>query len=81
VDTYNAFMKNVTLAIDEATLEAGRRYAERPQTTLNGLIRELLVKAVIADRDGAVQEMFRLMDAHPGRSRGRRWKREDLYAR
>jgi hypothetical protein len=74
-------VKNVTLAIDELTLEAGRRYAERHQTTLNALIRDLLVRAVVADRSAAVEEMFRLMDAHPGRSGGRRWKRDDLYAR
>lgn len=74
-------MKNVTLALDEETLEAGRSYAQRHQTTLNALVRELLVKTVVADRDAAVREMFRLMDAHPGHSRGQRWTREELYAR
>ena len=74
-------MKNVTLALDEATLDAGRAYAQRHQTTLNTLIRELLVKTVVADRQAAVREMFRLMDAHPGNSHGQRWTREDLYAR
>ena len=74
-------MKNITLALDEKTLEAGRTYARRHQTTLNALVRELLVKAVVADRQAAVGEMFRLMDAHPGNSRGRRWTREELHAR
>ena len=37
-------MKNITLALDEQTLEAGRSYAQRHQTTLNALVRELLVK-------------------------------------
>jgi hypothetical protein len=74
-------MRNITLALDERTLEAGRAYAERHQTTLNALVRELLVKTVLADRGATVREMFRLMDAHPGDSRGRRWKRQDLYAR
>jgi hypothetical protein len=74
-------MKNITLALDEQTLEAGRSYAQRHQTTLNALVRELLVKTVVADRDAAVREMFRLMDAHPGNSQGRRWTREELYAR
>ena len=74
-------MKNITLALDEDTLEAGRAYAQRHQTTLNALVRELLVKTVIADRDAAVREMFRLMDAHPGRAARKRWTREDLYAR
>ena len=74
-------MKNITLALDEKTLDAGRTYARRHQTTLNALVRELLVKAVVADRQAAVDEMFRLMDAHPGNSRGRRWTREELHAR
>ena len=74
-------MKNITLALDEETLDAGRAYAERHQTTLNALVRALLVKTVVADREAAVKEMFRLMDAHPGNSRGRRWRREELYAR
>ena len=74
-------MKNITLSLDDEVIEAGRRYAQRHQTTLNALVRELLVKTVVADREGIVDEMFRLMDTYPGRSKGRRWKREDLYAR
>lgn len=74
-------MKNITLALDDETLDAGRAYAQRHQTTLNALVRELLVKTVIADREATVQEMFRLMDAHPGRSEGRTWTRDELYAR
>jgi len=81
VCTYNVRMRNITLAIDDETLEAGRAYAQRHQTTLNALVRELLVKAVVADRQAAVREMFRIMDTHPGTSGGRRWTREDLYAR
>ena len=78
---YNVIMKNITLSIDEETLDAGRDYAQRHQTTLNALVRELLVKTVLADRKAAVSEMFRLMDAHPGDSKSRRWTREDLYVR
>ena len=74
-------MKNITLALDDETLKAGRIYAERHQTTLNALVRELLVKTVTANRQALVAEMFRLMDAHPGHSRGQRWTREDLYVR
>ena len=59
-------MKNITLALDEATIEAGRVYAERHQTTLNALIRDLLARAVVADRQAIGLEMFRLMDSHPG---------------
>ncbi len=74
-------MKNITLAIDDETLNAGREYARRHQTTLNALVRDLLAKAVLPDRHAAIREMFRLMDAYPGNSAGRRWTREDLYAR
>ena len=33
-------MKNITLAVDEETLAAGRAYAERHHTTLNALVRD-----------------------------------------
>lgn len=74
-------MKNITLAIDDETLEAGRRYASRHQTTLNSLVRELLVRTVVADRQAMANEMFRLMDAFPGHSQGARWTRDELYVR
>ena len=67
--------------MDEETLEAGHAYAQRHQITLNALVRDLLAKTVLADRQAAIQEMFRLMDAHPGKSSGKSWTREDLYAR
>ena len=78
---YAIYMKNITLAIDEETLDAGRSYAQRHQTTLNALVRDLLVRTVLADREAAVREMFRLMDSHPGNSHGQRWTREELHAR
>ncbi len=74
-------MKNVTLTLDEETLEAGRTYAERHQTTLDALVGDLLAQTVVADRHATVVEMFRLMDAHPGNSQGRRWTRDELYVR
>ena len=78
---YAVIMKNITLSLDDALLEAGRQYAQRHQTTLNALVRDLLARTVLADRQSAIKEMFRLMDAAPGDSRGRRWKRDDLYVR
>jgi hypothetical protein len=81
VFTNTVTMKNITLALDERTLEAGRAYAQRHQTTLNALVRELLVKTVLADRQAAVHEMFRLMDEHPGSSGGRSWTCEELHVR
>jgi hypothetical protein len=74
-------MKNITLALDEETLAAGRDYAQRHQTTLNNLVRDLLKKNAGTDRAAALTELLRVMDAHPGNSKGRKWQREDLYAR
>ena len=74
-------MKNITLAIDEETLAAGRAYAERHHTTLNALVRDLLARTVHVDRSAAVEEMFRLMDSAPGHSRGERWTRDELHDR
>lgn len=74
-------MKNITLAIDEETLAAGRAYADRHQTTLNALVRDLLAKTVHSDRAATAEEMFRLMDDAPGRTRGKQWTRDDLHAR
>ena len=78
---YTGCVKNITLAIDDDTLEAGRAYAQQHGTTLNGLVRDLLQKTVVADREAAVNEMFRVMDKHPGKSSAKRWTRDDLYAR
>jgi hypothetical protein len=75
-------MKKITLALDEMLLEAGRAYARKHQTTLSAFVRDLLAQTVVvADRQTTVSEMFRLMDAHPGNSRGQRWTREELYVR
>lgn len=74
-------MKNITLAIDEETLAAGRAYAEQHQTTLNALVRDLLAKTVHTDRRATAAEMFRLMDDAPGRSQGTAWTRDSLHAR
>ena len=78
---YTVFMKNITLALDDETLAAGRAYAERHQTTLNGLVRDLLARAVLTDRKVATEELFRLMDSAPGHSGLQTWTRDHLHAR
>jgi hypothetical protein len=78
---YHSAMKNITLAIDDDILDAGRAYALRHQTTLNALVRDLLAKTVLQDTEASILEMFRLMDNNPGNSHGRRWTREELHVR
>jgi len=72
-------MANITISIDEALLKAGRKYAEKHQTSINGLIRKLLEETVESQSKDWLQECFDLMDRAKGNSRGKRWKREELY--
>ena len=72
-------MKNITISIDEEVLEAGRKYAKMHNTSLNALIRRLLKQAVIKQSSGWLEECFELMDQQEANSKGRRWKREELY--
>jgi hypothetical protein len=73
-------VKNVTIALNEKTLEAGREYAKAHHTSLNNLIRDLVEKATSRrSSDAWLKEFFELGDRAKGNSRGAKWKREDLY--
>ena len=72
-------VKNITLAVDERLVEKGRRYAREHHTSLNSLIRELLARTVGEAHDGGIDDCLRKMDAARGHSRGRKWRRQDLY--
>ncbi len=72
-------MPNVTISIDEDLLQAGRQYAERNQTSLNGLVRQLLEDTVGSRETGWIDDCFELMDRAGADSKGRRWRREELY--
>ena len=71
-------MPNLTISLSDELLSAGREYAQRRGTSLNALIRELLGKAVTSSRKDWAQELFDLMDASPGNSRGWKWNREEI---
>ncbi len=72
-------MPNITISIDEELLRSGRRYAEMHQTSMNALIRRLLEQTVRSSSGAWLDECFLLMDRAEANSKGRRWKREDLY--
>ncbi len=73
-------MKNVTLAIDEQTLAAGRDYARAHHTSLNNMIRQLLKRTVIGETQSTwADEYLALAAKAGGNSRGKTWKREDLH--
>ena len=76
-------MKNVTLAIDETLLEQARVLAERRKTSLNAMIRSLLVAEVEQeDRIAwAKAGMKRLMDESPLHLESDfKWNRDEIYA-
>jgi hypothetical protein len=72
-------MKNVTVSMDDETLKAARDYARCHNMSLNSLVRRLIAQQVVRPGENWVDECFALMDKARGRSRGRRWRREDLY--
>jgi hypothetical protein len=72
-------MKNITLALDEETIKAGREYAKRHNLTLNSLVRKLLRQTVAKGSTDWIEEVFALMDKAAVPPRGADWKRKDLY--
>jgi hypothetical protein len=72
-------MPNITISIDEKLLKSGREYAGRHKTSVNALIRSLLEQTVKSDSAQWLDECFALMDRAGGRSKGKRWKRGELY--
>jgi hypothetical protein len=75
-------MKNITISLDEGLINAGREYAQKNQTTLNSLLRDLLAKTVLKKTEFQLEEMFRLMDQVNVKSTyGISWNREELHER
>jgi len=72
---------NVTIAVDDDLLERARQLARRRGISLQELIREQL-RLLAGERSGAdaARELLDLMDSYGGRSGGRTWRREDVYA-
>ena len=72
-------MKNITLAIDEKILKAGREYAKKHNTTLSALVSCLLKQTIQDDSQNWVDECFRLMDEAKVMSKRPAWTRKELY--
>jgi len=71
---------NITLAIDDEDLRRVRRIAQQRGTSVQQLIREHLRSMVdnrSAEERGAA--LLALMERHPGRSGGRKVRRQEAY--
>jgi len=75
-------MPNVTIALSDQLLAAGRDYAHRHGISLNALIRELLERKVNAPpKSDFLQAFFDAVDKAHGDSRGWKWNRGEIYER
>jgi len=72
-------MANITLSIPEDLLKQGRDFAKKKNTSLNALIRDLLKMTIISRKKGWLHETFKIADLSPSNSKGKVWKREELY--
>lgn len=72
-------MRNLTISIDEKTLEESRRYAKARGMSLNALIRELLRRTVHRAGPGTLEHMWQLSDDLGISSKGKKWTRDELY--
>jgi hypothetical protein len=76
-------MKNVTIAIDEATLRDARRIAAERSTSLNALIRDFLERLTHREAEARrarrrIEELCRESTAEVGE---RGWTRDELHER
>ena len=76
-------MKNITIALDEATLREAQRIAADRSTSLNGLIREFLGQLVQRESQTSkarqrIVELCRRSRAERGTGR---WTRDELHER
>jgi hypothetical protein len=76
-------MKNITLSVDDRTLEAVRVYAADHGTTVNALVRAELERiAASSDRIAAARRRIRELAAQSEGEVGEiTWTRGDLYER
>jgi hypothetical protein len=73
---------NLTLSVDEDTLENARRRAEALGTSVNQLVRDYLRQlAGESDPAAEVEEFRKLSLAAKGNSKGWKFNREDAYRR
>lgn len=71
-------MANLTLSIDDELLIRGRNYAQARGTSLNSLVRKLLVDAV-STPDALVDSMVERLRQTSGDSKNVRFSREELH--
>jgi hypothetical protein len=72
-------MPNSTISLNKELLDSGREYARKHNTSMNALIRKMLEETVKSQSENWLDACFELMDRANADSKGKKWKREDLY--
>ena len=72
-------MPSITISLDEELMKLGKDYAMRHQTSLDNLILALLEEAVKPKETDWLDECFSIMDRANANSRGKKWRREEVY--
>lgn len=73
-------MKNITLAVEDATLEQARDYAVAHNTTVNQMVRDFLkAKTAPSSSRSPIEESFRLADKARWSRRAWQWHRDAIY--
>jgi hypothetical protein len=73
---------NLTLSVDEATVERARRFAQASGTSLNQLVREYIEGlAGHVNQEEAILQLRSLLTLRAGNSGGRKISREEAYER
>lgn len=73
---------NITLSVDEQTVEKARKVAQAMGKSLNQLVREYLEQlGGKADIEAELEELNRLSDRAGGRSGGWQFNRDEIYDR
>ncbi len=80
---YTGFVANLTIAVDAEILQRARARALRLRTSVNAVLQDRLKEFAggDAERERALARLFALASVSKGRSRGRRWHRDELYER
>lgn len=74
-------MGNITISVDDSLLSAAKAYAKKHNTSLNGLLRQLLERTVQPASGAWLEEFFAIADVAGGDSTGRAWTRDELHER
>lgn len=71
---------NITLSIDEEVVRRARAVVSRQGKSLNQAVRDHLAFLASRGEDGdPAGDLFSLMDEGKGRTKGKRWTREELH--